>query len=228
MSQDSLTSFTVCVKESNLKIQACLDLKQEALQLLVKHRGELERYIKSHPLFALSLVPLMPDGSTPGIVKEMVEAVSKACVGPMAAVAGAIAEIVGRGLLAYCPEVIVDNGGDIFLHTQRPTRVGIYAGASPLTGQLSMEIIPGDMPWGICTSSGTVGPSLSLGRSDAVVVLSPSCPLSDAAATFIANKVKGEKDIEEAIEEGQKIAGVRGIVAIVGEKIGMWGEVNLC
>jgi hypothetical protein len=164
----------------------------------------------------------------PGIVKEMAEAASKAYVGPMAAVAGAIAEMVGRGLLVYCPEVIVDNGGDIFLHTQRPTKVGIYAGTSPLTGQLSMEIPPDDMPWGICTSSGTVGPSLSLGRSDAVVVLSSSCPLSDATATFIANKVKGEKDIEEAIEEGQKIAGVRGIVAIVREKIGMWGEVNLC
>jgi len=228
MLQDSLTSFTVCVKESNLKIQACLDLNQEALRLLIKHRGELERYIKSHPLFALSLVPLTPDGSMPYIVKEMARAADKAYVGPMAAVAGAIAEMVGRGLLAYCPEVIVDNGGDIFLHTQRPTRVGIYAGISPLSGQLSMEVPPGDMPWGICTSSGTVGPSLSLGRSDAVAVLSPSCSLSDAAATFIANKVKEEEDIEKAISEGQKVAGVRGIVVIVGDKIGMWGEVNLC
>ena len=228
MHQDSLTSFTVCVKESKLKIQACSDLEQEALRLLVKHRGELERYIKSHPLFSSSLVPLTFDGSIPCIVKEMVEAAGKAYVGPMAAVAGAIAEMVGKGLLTYCSEVIVDNGGDIFLHTQRPTRVGIYAGISPLSGQLSMEVSPDDMPWGICTSSGTVGPSLSLGRSDAVAVLSPSCSLSDAAATFIANKVRGKEDIEEAIEEGQKIAGVRGIVVVVEEKIGIWGEVNLC
>lgn len=228
MPQDNLTSFKVSVKESNLKIQAYESLRREAFRFLVKHRAHLERYIQSHPLFASSLVPLPFEDDMPCIVREMTKAASKAHIGPMAAVAGAIAEMVGKELLSYSSEVIVDNGGDIFLHTQRLRKVGIYAGNSPMSGQLSIEVSPDDMPLSICTSSGTVGPSLSLGRSDAAVVLSSSCPLSDAAATFIANKVKGEEDIKEAIEEGQKIPGVRGIVVIVRDKIGVWGKVRLC
>jgi len=149
-------------------------------------------------------------------------------VGPMAAVAGAIAECVGRELLTFSPEIIVENGGDIFIKTVRKRTVGVYAGESPLTGKIGLEIEAGDTPLGICTSSGTVGHSMSLGRADAVVVLSASTALADAAATAIGNRVNQSTDIDAAIEFGRNIGGLKGIVIIVGKSVGAWGDVKLC
>jgi hypothetical protein len=146
----------------------------------------------------------------------------------MAAVAGAVAEFVGRELLEFSPEIIVENGGDIFLKINRKRIVGIYAGDSPLTGKLGLEINPQDTPLGVCTSSGTVGHSLSFGKADAVVVMAGSATLADAAATAICNKVKKPDDINGAIEIGRNIAGLKGIVIIIGSSIGVWGDVKLC
>ena len=148
-------------------------------------------------------------------------------VGPMAAVAGAIAELVGRKLLEFSDEVIVENGGDIFIKTSRKRLVGIYAGSSPFTGKLAIEIGPEGTPMGICTSSGTVGPSLSLGLADAAIVLSASAALADAAATSIGNLVKSPDDIPAALEHGQSINGVMGILLIAGERMGIWGDIKL-
>jgi ApbE superfamily uncharacterized protein (UPF0280 family) len=158
----------------------------------------------------------------------MAEAGQKAGVGPMAAVAGAIAESVGRELLTFTPEIIVENGGDIYLKVLRKRTVGIFAGDSPLTGKIGLEIEPGDTPLGICTSSGTVGHSLSYGKSDAVVVLSASTALADAAATAIGNRIQKPDDIDTAIEFGRSIDGLKGIVIIVGKSVGVWGDVKLC
>ncbi len=119
----------------------------------------------------------------------MAAAAQTAGVGPMAAVAGAIAECVGRELLEFSPEVIVENGGDIFLKVSHRRTVGIFAGDSPLTGRIGIQIEARDTPLGVCTSSGTVGHSLSFGRADAVVVLAPAAALADAAATAIGNRV---------------------------------------
>ncbi len=125
------------------------------------------------------------------IVKTMAEAAEKAGVGPMAAVAGAIAEYVGRELLPFSREVIVENGGDIFLKTQKTRSIGIYAGeSSPFTGKLALRIEPKDTPLGICTSAGTVGHSLSFGKCDAAILVSPSASLADAAATAVGNLIQ--------------------------------------
>ena len=145
----------------------------------------------------------------------------------MAAVAGAIAEAVGKDLLAYTPEVIVENGGDIFMKISQPRLVGVYAGESPFTGRIALEISPGEIPLGVCTSSGTVGHSLSFGAADAVVVLSHSTALADAAATAIGNRVRTADDIDVAIEQAQAIAGMVGVVIIKDDRIGMWGDVKL-
>jgi ApbE superfamily uncharacterized protein (UPF0280 family) len=164
----------------------------------------------------------------PDIVKEMIKAGSASGVGPMAAVAGAIAEAVGKELMTYSPEVIVENGGDIFLKIMQKRTVGIFAGNSPLTGKLGIEIEAEDTPLGICTSSGTVGHSLSYGKADAVVILSTSTALADAAATAIGNIVKDDADINKAIEFGRTINGLKGLVIIKDDKTGAWGEVKLC
>jgi ApbE superfamily uncharacterized protein (UPF0280 family) len=158
----------------------------------------------------------------------MMEAGQKAGVGPMAAVAGAVAEYVGRELLDFSPEIIVENGGDIFLSIDRPRTVGIYAGGSPLTGKLGLEISPRDTPLGVCTSSGTVGHSLSFGKADAVVVLAASVSLADAAATAVGNRVINPDDVQSAIDFAGRIEGLKGLVIIIGKNVGAWGDVKLC
>ncbi|OGN98630.1 MAG: thiamine biosynthesis protein ApbE [Chloroflexi bacterium RBG_13_51_18] len=223
-----LTEFTVKVKETDLYIRATSNLERKAYRITLKYRQQLERYIEQNPDFQSSLKPLPTPERAPRIVVDMIEAGQKANVGPMAAVAGAVAEYVGRELLKFSPEVIVENGGDIFLKITRKRVVGIFAGDSPLTGKLGMEINPQDTPMGVCTSSGTVGHSLSYGKADAVVVTAGSAILADAAATAICNKVSKPDDINDAIEFGQNIGGLRGIVIILGGNIGVWGEIKLC
>jgi len=224
---DELVSFEVAVKQTDLYIRSRRNLKDKALDSVLKHRGPLESYIGRHPLFLTTLDPYRAEADAPAIVKEMARVSQLTGVGPMAAVAGAIAEAVGRDLLAFSPEVIVENGGDIFLKTSRKRLVGIYAGQSSFTRKIALEITPRETPLGVCTSSGTVGHSLSLGSADAVIVLSPSTALADAAATAVGNSVKAAGDIPQAIERARSIEGLRGLIVIVGEQMGVWGKVKL-
>lgn len=145
----------------------------------------------------------------------------------MAAVAGAMAESVGRDLLPESPEVIVENGGDIFLLSEKEVRVGIFAHTSPLSFRVGLRISAARQGWGVCTSSGTVGPSLSLGRADAVCILSPSAALADAAATAVGNLVRSPSDVSRGLEKAQTIPGLTGVVIIIGDKLGAWGGVQL-
>ena len=223
-----LVSFTVTVKETDLYIRASSNLRRKAHRLVLKYRGLLEKYIERCPSFLTSLKSLPIPEDAPLIVRQMAEAAQKVGVGPMAAVAGAIAEFVGNELLTFSPEIIVENGGDIYLRSLEKRLIGIYAGKSPLTGKIGLEINGGDTPLGICTSSGTVGHSLSLGKADAAVVLSDSTTLADAAATAIGNLVSKPADIARGIEFGESIAGVKGIIIIKDDSIGLWGDVKIC
>jgi ApbE superfamily uncharacterized protein (UPF0280 family) len=221
-----LVGFNVVVKETDLYIRATSDLKRQAQKLVLKYRKQLEGYIERHPKFLTALEPLAVTDA-PRIVTEMAEAAEKAGVGPMAAVAGAIAEFVGKELLESSPEVIVENGGDIFLKSQKDRTIGIYAGKSPLTGRVGLDIKGKDTPLGICTSSGTVGHSLSLGKADAVIALSKSTALADAAATAIGNIIKSADDIPRGIERAISIKGLSGIIIIKDDRIGFWGKVEI-
>lgn len=223
-----LISFNVVVKETDLYIRASTNLERKTFKLVTKYREMLEGYIRRYPIFLTSLQPLPVDDNAPRIVKAMSEAASKAGVGPMASVAGAIAEFVGTELLAFSPEVIIENGGDIYMKSLRKRLVGIYAGQSPLTGKIGLEIAGTDTPIGICTSSGTVGHSLSFGKADAAVVLSKSAILADAAATAIGNLIKQPTDIPNGIELAKSIEGVLGVIIIKGEHTGLWGKVKIC
>jgi ApbE superfamily uncharacterized protein (UPF0280 family) len=222
-----LTAFEVVVKETDLQIHAEKPLPRLAKELVLKYRAQLESYIERYPEFAATLVPWEAPGPVPQLIGDMIRAGRKAGVGPMAAVAGAIAEFVGRDLLAHSAEVIVENGGDIFLKTRKTLTVGIYAGKSPLSLKLGLELDPGDKPMAVCTSSGTVGHSLSFGKADAVCVLSRSCVLADAIATAVGNRVKSSADIRTGVTFGRQIDGVTGLVIIVGDRIGLWGQVQL-
>ncbi len=222
-----LISFRVVIKETDLYISALTDLSKKAYRLVLKYRDALERYIRGHSIFLTSLEPIPIEENAPQIVKEMARASAKVGVGPMAAVAGAIAEFVGQELLAFSPEIIVENGGDIFLRSTKKRLVGIYAGKSPLSGKIGLEINGEDTPLGVCTSSGTVGHSLICGRTDATVVLAKSTLLADAAATAIGNLVVEPGDIPKGIEFAQSVDGLKGVVIIVGERMGLWGEIRL-
>ena len=174
-----------------------------------------------------TLVPWEKTGPVPKIVGEMIRAGRAAGVGPMAAVAGAVAEFVGRGLLRYSNHVVVENGGDIFYQLDGRITAGIFAGSSPLSMKVGIAIDGCGGPVSLCTSSGTVGHSKSFGNADAVCVVAESCALADAAATSIANRILSKKDIAAAIEFGRGIEGVRGIVGIKDDGIGAWGDIEV-
>jgi hypothetical protein len=222
-----LISFRAVVKETDLWVRAKRTLEKETTNLILRHRMPLERYIRDHPDFVNALRPYPQDPWAPPIVRSMLAAAEGAGVGPMAAVAGAIAEYVGRDLLSWSDEVMVENGGDVFMCCAEPVTMGIFAGDSPLSNRVGIRIHSPRHPVGVCTSSGTVGHSASFGRADAVVVLSASAATADAAATGVCNRVTRRRDIKNAIAAAQEIPGLNGVVIIVGDEIGVWGDIEL-
>ncbi len=224
---DRLISFRTIVKETDLFIRASMNLDAEAKESILLHRGYIESFIQQHPDFSVSLVPLQIPRPVPGIIADMLDAAAGSGVGPMAAVAGAIAERVGHDLLQFSQEIIIENGGDVFIQTNQPVTIGIFANRSPLNMRIGLKVDCHDGPMAVCTSSGTVGHSLSFGTADAVTVVSRSCSVADAAATAIANQVKQKADMQKAICFGKDIKGVRGLVIIKNDKAGMWGDINV-
>ena len=223
-----LVSFTVVAKESDLYVRATRKLSRKTLKVLLKYRASLEGYIERCPQFLTSLEPVAVGEDAPQIVRAMAEAADKVDVGPMAAVAGAIAEYVGKELLPLSQEVIVENGGDIFLKIMKARAIGVYAGeSSPFTGKIGLDISPEDTPLGICTSSATVGHSLSLGSADACIVLSRSTLLADAAATAIGNLIGYADDIPRGIDFARSVEGIKGVLIIKDDRIGIWGDVKV-
>lgn len=225
-------SFTVKVKETDLWIAVnqhsySEDLVSATEKAVFNIRRPLEQYLASNPHFQTALEPCLIDPGAPPMILEMVRAANKAGVGPMAAVAGAIAEQVSLFLLERADEVIVENGGDLFLKVNEPVAVGIFAGTSSISGKLALQIEPGQTPLGICTSSGTVGPSISFGQADAAIAVAPSTALADAAATALGNRVRGEKDLQKAIAFARQIEGLTGVLLIIGDKIAAWGDLRL-
>lgn len=222
-----LCFFKAVVKETDLAIYAQKPMEKLVRELILKHRGYLEAYIDRYPEFATTLLPWPLLQPAPRIVREMVWASSQAGVGPMAAVAGALAEHVGTDLLEHSSEVIIENGGDVFLKTDTPSVVAIFAGKSPFSLRIGIRVHLVNAPVSVCTSSGTIGHSRSMGKADAVCVISRSCCLADALATAVGNLVKRENDIPKAIEFGKKVPEVLGIVIIVDKKIGVWGDIEI-
>lgn len=227
INKDNLISYNVRIEESDLLISSDCDLTKKALESLACHRHGLETYIKNHPVFLDSLTPLPEDKLAPPLVREMLIKSQICGVGPMAGVAGAIAEFVGNDLISHTRNLIVENGGDIFLFSQKNLIVSVFAGDSPLSFNVNFVVKPEDTPMGICTSSATVGPSLSFGHADAVCVISESATLADAAASAIGNRVKTKEDIRPALNFGIKIKGVQGIIIIMGKDMGVIGKVEL-
>lgn len=223
-----LVFFEVIESQTDLAIYASKNLEKEARAAVLTCRQGLEGYIRKHPDFYTSLEPLKVEADAPIIVKTMAEASARAGVGPMAAVAGAIAEFVGRELSRFSDEIIVENGGDIFLKTAKKRTLGVFAGeASPFTGKLALEVPPAEEGLGVCTSSGTVSHSLSFGKSDAVVIISDDTALADAVATATGNILKTPDDLNKGIDFARSVEGVSGVLVMMKDKMGSWGNINL-
>ncbi len=197
---------------------------EAAERSLRRSRTLLENDLLMDPVFGETHHPHVPLPGACGLAVRMAGEAAKAGVGPMAAVAGAFAEACLLDMVrAGAEEAIVDNGGDIAFLIRRTVRVGIYAGASKVRN-LAFELEPRPGPFGICTSSGTVGPSFSYGRADAAVVVSPNPVLADAAATALGNRVKREDDLGTCFEFMESMQDIEGALVILGDKAALWGK----
>ncbi|MBN1696308.1 MAG: UPF0280 family protein [Spirochaetales bacterium] len=196
-----------------------------AVASIKKDRTLLEEYIKRHPEFKTSLVPLPLVGYAPLIAKAMAGAAFKTGVGPMAAVAGAIAENAARtALSAGCDEAIVENGGDIYAISHNDVVIGLYPGEGKLSASLAFSISPEEMPIAVCSSSSIMGHSLSFGACDCATVVSGDGALADAAATAACNAVKKTADIEPVCTNIAAIPGIIGVLIIKDNNVGIAGN----
>ena len=200
-----------------------------AIKASLNARRCIERFIVRHPEFRYSLEPLrLKADGYPRILELMLRAAQVADVGPFAAVAGSISQVAAEAAIdAGAGNILIDNGGDISIIGNKEFRVGIYAGESKISGKIGFLIKRSDLPIGICTSSGTVGHSISFGDSDAVITIADEASIADAAATSIANEVRGS-DVESSVKRGlnraDDIPQVRGCLIARGKYVGTTGR----
>ena len=202
---------------------AHIEAAKEAIRV---HRAALEMFILSEPYFQLTLEPYECPKIAPKVVRRMIKAGNTMGIGPMSAVAGTISALAVEAMVeAGAKYAIVDNGGDIALINDRPVVVGIYAGQSPIKN-LGLIFEPRDSITGVCTSAGTVGPSISFGMADAAAIFSDDVSLADAAATALGNEVGiGKESVEASLNAIKGVPGIKGALVIQGEYMGMWGQV---
>jgi ApbE superfamily uncharacterized protein (UPF0280 family) len=208
------TAVTIITDEAKLP---------RARRAIFEAREEVKAQIRSDPLFATTLEPYGGSARS-SLVQRMIHASSLAKVGPMASVAGAIAEAAVLAIDAS--HAIVDNGGDLALRLDREVNIGLHSNNARFK-DIGMKVVPRDEVFGICTSSGKVGPSISFGLADSATVISANVPLADACATRLGNLIVDDDEgtVLAALEEIVSIEGVEGAVVIVGEHLAMRGSV---
>jgi len=228
MKRPGLVSYRVRHMETDLFLQAERDISDKVSAWVIEARSAIEDYARSHPGFIESYQPLPDDPFAPLPVRDMLKAGRTAGVGPMASVAGAIAEFVCRRMAEHLNgEIIVENGGDTCFRLSGVSTVCIWAGDSPLSGRVGIRCSADSEFLSVCTSSGTVGHSKSFGTADAVTVISENAAIADAAATAVGNMVKSTRDIHRAVEALRHLNGILGGVIIKGDKLGAWGRLEL-
>ena len=214
---------TLKYKEANFRIHSdCFSLIKDKI---IEERKILERYIKKHPLFLSSLIPVEYAENAPDIVRRMCYAAEKTKLGPMASVAGTFSQIaVEAALKTSTSDVIVENGGDIYLNISNQMNIGIYAGKNKLSGKLAFLITPDLSPLSICSSSSLMGHSQNFGNCDLAVITSKNGALADSAATLTCNSVKVVSDINRVLKMIMNIDGIEGILIIKDDKIALAGN----
>jgi ApbE superfamily uncharacterized protein (UPF0280 family) len=192
---------------------------------IIRQRTILEEYINTNKKFKISFTPVSVNADAPEVALRMCNAANIVGTGPMAAVAGTMAQLAAEAAIeAGSKEVIIENGGDIFLSIKKPLIMGIYSGISKLNHKLAFSIEPEDTPLAICSSSGRMGHSTSLGNCDLATVVAKDAATADAAATLAANLVKTETDISGALNTIMSLGHISGILLIKNDKIGIAGQ----
>ncbi|MDI6450084.1 UPF0280 family protein [Anaerobaca lacustris] len=206
----------------------CCEAFDAVTHEIVRQRQILEDYIRRHPAFGASFEPVELLPEAPEVARRMAQAARAVGVGPMAAVAGAMAQWAAEaGLKAGAAEAIVDNGGDIYLQAAGPVIVGLHAGMGKPANRLAFSLQPADTPVAICSSSGRMGHSTSLGQCDLATVVARDAALADAAATLAANLVRTVEDVDAALEHIVAIDGIDGLVVVKDDRVGLAGHLAL-
>ena len=233
-SQQRFRSFVVNYKETDLWIGVDPDsfrdeMREVALAKVIALRTEMEAYLLIDPVFGKTFEPHAVKPNAPEIVNRMADAARRAGVGPMAAVAGAFSEAVGQYLMQQfsIQEIVVENGGDIFLKINRNLLMSVYAGNSPLSEKIGIEIPADQSPLGVCTSAGTVGPSVSLGKTDATMIVCRNTALADALATTFGNLVQVPEDVQLVTQQTERFPEILSAVIICRDKIGIRGQFEM-
>jgi hypothetical protein len=234
MGEGRFRSFTITCKDSDLWIgidpeNFKFEMIEYAQKKLFELRYKLESYISENSQFQTSFIPVETKTGDPYIAIEMSKASKIAGTGPMASVAGAFSEYIGKTIQKQfrIEEIVVENGGDIYFKLRKDLVLSVYAGESPLSGKIGVEIPASATPLGICTSAGTVGPSISFGKADAVMIASKNTALADAFATAYGNKVKRAEDIEKVLCEVKLNKKILSTVIICEGKVGILGQFKI-
>jgi ApbE superfamily uncharacterized protein (UPF0280 family) len=220
-------TYNVKLHTSDLYIRALNDISVKAGQILSEAREEIENHIKVNPEFLTSLEPVTEHGNSGEIVSAMYKASKAAGTGPMAAVAGAVAEYTGKKLVPFSNEIIVENGGDIWMNIKNPVTIGIYCNNLYFKDRLAIKISETGNPCSVCTSSSGVGHSISFGKADSATIVAKNGALADAVATETCNRVKSQSHIEEALNFALSVAGVQGCLIVMGDKMAAGGDIEL-
>ena len=200
-------------------------MEQDVYTMLVDLRRRMDAYLLMDPAYKAALTPYDAGLEAPEILKEMSRISHRTGIGPMSAVAGAVAKHVADFM--GTKEVIVENGGDIYAKAASDMDISVFAGQSPLSEKVGLHIPAADFPLGICTSSGTVGPSLSLGRADAMMIVCKDVLLADSYATSFANRIQSANDLQPVIDRISNTPEILGALAVKDDRLAVCGEFEL-
>jgi hypothetical protein len=192
---------------------------------IVRQRQILEDYLTRHPDFQTALAPVELLADAPAVARRMARAAELVGVGPMAAVAGAMAQCAAEaGLGAGADEVVVENGGDIYLKTTGAVTIGLHTGTARIGDRLAFSLGADETPIAVCSSSGKMGHSMSMGQCDLATAVAKDAALADAAATAAANRVKTVDDVNPTVEFIAGIEGIDGALIVKNDRIGLAGH----
>lgn len=225
---DDLISFQLVIEETDLWIAAREDLGLPMADHVRLLRGQIKSYAAVHPDFLTSLVPLEAKDRAPEIIRRMCRAGQLTGVGPMAAVAGTMAQMLAERFRDRSADLLVENGGDTYLCSTRDRHIGILSMPDQAI-RLCVPVEAREFPCSFCASSATIGHSLSFGKADLVVVRAGDASLADAAATALANALTGAEAMDRVLAMAQswEHLGLQGVFTQCEGKIGVWGKMQL-
>lgn len=226
--RSDLVTFQLVIEETDLWVAARSDLAEPMADAVHELRGQIKAHAAIHPNFLTALAPLDAEPRAPDIIQRMCRATALCGVGPMAAVAGTVAQMVAERFVADSPDLLIENGGDTYLCSTTDRHIGILS-IPDQDMRLCVPVAAAEFPCSFCASSAKIGHSLSFGAADLVVTRSRDAALADAAATALANRLKSAADMDAVLglARSWEAIGLDGVFAQCAGQIGVWGKMEL-